>query len=81
MLDLYVEISQLLGQAVEVGKMKNENAQSASCVRNFAFSANISHAPKALPILISCSKSCNERLLSYLLHPLFLNIRRPVGSV
>lgn len=24
MLDLYVEISQLLGQAVEVGKMKNE---------------------------------------------------------
>lgn len=57
MLDLYVEISQLLGQAVEVGKMKNENAQSASCVQNFVFSANISHAPKALLILSHAPKA------------------------
>ena len=57
MLDLYVEISQLLGQAVEVGKMKNENAQSASCVRNLVFSANISHAPKALLILCHAPKA------------------------
>lgn len=53
MLDLYVEISQLLGQAVEVGKMKNEML-SLLAVFGILY---LSHAPKALLILSHVPKA------------------------
>lgn len=37
MLDLYVEISELLGQAIKIGNTKNENVQSISYDLNLVF--------------------------------------------
>lgn len=59
MLDLYVEISQLLGQAVEVGKIKN--LRSLLAVSRILCSVLIARAPKVLLILPHAPKAADRK--------------------